>query len=148
VADGRTVGRFEAALGVIGVMALVVTYSLLTGWNPIAGLKLSDFWTWLSTPSSLSKPETNWTTRVGGQPTGAAIANQSVLVFMRGVVEAHDVRTGTVRWSREADWGAVAGSEGAAVAVVGKAHGHGYDVIEPDTGALRWPGRTRTSCCR
>jgi outer membrane protein assembly factor BamB len=138
VAGGRAVGRFEAALGVIGVVALVTTYSLVTGWNPVSGLRLSDVWAWFSTPGPLSRPETAWTTRVGGQPTGVALANHSVLVFMRGVVESHDVGTGTVRWSREADWGAVAGSAGAAVAVVGKAHGHGYDVLDPDSGTVRW----------
>jgi hypothetical protein len=138
VANGRAFGRFEAALGVVGIAALAASLFLITGWNPVSTLRLNEFWDWVSSPSSLSTPPTTWTKRVGGQPSGAAVVNGSIVVMMRGVVEAHDIHTGELRWTREADWGAVAGEDGAAVAVVSKAHGHGYDVVDPDTGTVRW----------
>jgi len=138
VAGGRAFGRFEAALGVIGIAALTTTLVLTTDWDPVATLRLDKVWAWVSSPSSLSTPPTTWTKRVAGQPTGAAVAGDVVIVTMRGVVEARDVRSGEVRWSRDGDWGAVAGDEGAAVAVVGKAHGHGYDVVDPATATTRW----------
>jgi outer membrane protein assembly factor BamB len=135
---GKAFGRFEAGLGVVGILALATTVFLITGRNPVTTLRLDELWAWVSSPTTLSKPETAWVTRVGGQPSGAAIAGGTVVVTMRGVVEAHDLRTGAVRWSREANWGAVAGEDPSTVAVVGKAHGHGYDVLDPATGTQRW----------
>jgi hypothetical protein len=135
---GRAFGRFEAALGVVGIAALVTSYSLITGWNPMKSARLPQFWSWVSSPHSLSTPATAWIKRAGGQPSSASVTGNTVLVIMRGAVEARDVRTGEIRWTRESGWGAVAGTGSTAVAVVAKSSGHGYDVIEPDTGNVRW----------
>jgi hypothetical protein len=139
VANGRRAfGRFEAALGIIGIGALATTLFLTTGWDPVTTLHLDELWAWVKSPSTLSTPPTTWTERVGGQPTAAAVAGDTVVVTMRGVVEARNLRSGEVRWTREGDWGAVAGEDRAAVAVVGRAQGHGYDVVDPGTAATRW----------
>ena len=55
MAQGRLVGRIEAFLGLIGIIALVVTYSILTGWNPLPKVQ-----SWLAgvTSTTLSP----WTT--------------------------------------------------------------------------------------
>jgi hypothetical protein len=135
---GRAFGRFEAALGVVGIGALVVSYSLITGWNPLNSARLPQVWSWIASPSSLSKPATAWIKRSGSQPSSAVVTGSTAVVVMRETVEARDIHTGEVRWTRQAGWGAVAGSDGNAVAVVAKSSGHGYDVIEPDTGHVRW----------
>ena len=35
MAKGKAVGRFEAVLGLVGLLALGVTAVLITGWNPL-----------------------------------------------------------------------------------------------------------------
>jgi outer membrane protein assembly factor BamB len=136
VAAGQGVRTFERALGVVGVLALAITVALVTGWNPLprVGSQLSDL---LQHTTSLSKPDAAWLQRLGGQPSSATVAGHAVVVAMRGVVEAHDITTGARLWSRDADWGAVAGGDGSAVVVVGH-HGHGFEVVGPDTGDVRW----------
>lgn len=136
VAAGRGVRTFERALGVVGVLALGITVALVTGWNPLprAGSELSDL---LQHTTSLSKPEASWLQRLGGQPSSAAVAGHAVVVVMRGVVEAHDITTGARLWSKDADWGAVAGGDGSSVVVIGQ-HGHGFEVVNAETGAVRW----------
>jgi outer membrane protein assembly factor BamB len=92
---------------------------------------------WLARTVSLSKPSPVWTKRVGGQPSSAAVAGGSVVVMMRGTVEAHDRSDGRVLWSKDADWGAVAGAGDGTVVLLGH-HGHGYDVVSPASGTTRW----------
>jgi outer membrane protein assembly factor BamB len=132
VASGKAVGRFEAALGVIGVLALATTYILITGWNPLPQMQ-----DWLKRTGQLSTPEASWVQRVGGQPSAAVVAGASVIVTMRGTIEARSLRTGDVLWSREADWAAVAGDESGAVAVIGR-RGKGLEAVDPASGNARW----------
>ena len=35
MAKGKVIGRFEAALGIIGLLALGSAYVVVTGWNPL-----------------------------------------------------------------------------------------------------------------
>jgi outer membrane protein assembly factor BamB len=132
VASGKAVGRFEAALGVIGVLALATTYILITGWNPLPEMQ-----DWLKKTGQLSSPEASWVQRTGGQPSAAVVAGSAVIVTMRGTIEARSLRTGDVLWSREADWAAVAGDESGSVAVVGR-RGQGLEAVDPVTGNARW----------
>src|SRR5437764_1098946 len=67
MANGRAIGRFEAALGVVGLLALGVTYSITTGWNPLPGVQ-----NWLNRSQTLAEPAPAWTVRTGDQPTWAA----------------------------------------------------------------------------
>ncbi|GAA2375587.1 PQQ-binding-like beta-propeller repeat protein [Dactylosporangium salmoneum] len=130
------VRNFETALGAIGVLALIITGILVTGWNPIP--KVTDWWEKVaSSAGQLSTPETAWTERVGGQPLSAVIAGDTVLVNMRGTVEARSLSAGTMLWQREADWAGVAGDGGAAVAIVGR-RGAGLVALDPSSGAERW----------
>jgi hypothetical protein len=56
MAKGRAIGQFEAMLGVFGVLALVVAYSIVTGWNPLPRLQ-----GWLDRTRTLAEPAPAWT---------------------------------------------------------------------------------------
>jgi outer membrane protein assembly factor BamB len=129
---GKAVGRFEAALGVVGLLALGSTYALITGWNPLPAVQA-----WIDRSSTLSDPETSWVVRVGGQPNAAVVASGAVVVTMRGAIEARRLSTGEVAWQREADWAGVAGEDSAAVAIVGR-RSSGLEAVDPVTGVTRW----------
>ena len=122
-------------LGVVGVVALASTFILITGKNPLSTLS-TGFRDWLAQGSSLARPDTAWAMRIPGTPTSAAVAGSAVVVTMPGTVEAFDSGTGARLWSRAAPWGAVAGGDAGAVALVGR--GPGYDVVTPASGEVRW----------
>jgi hypothetical protein len=134
------VRRFEQLLGLVGVVALAITYSLITGWNPVKDLRVPsiDLRGWLEDPGSLADPEAAWVKRIGGQPDTAGVTDRAVVVTSRGVVEAYDVRSGDKLWGREADWGGLAGEDAGTVVVAGKVNGDGFDVLDPVSGAVRW----------
>ena len=130
------VRRFETALGVVGVLALIVTGILTTGWNPLPGV--ADWWDRVAASTAeLSDPAPSWVHRVGGQPSAAVVADDAVIVTMRGTVEARGLRSGEVLWQREADWVGVAGDASNTVAVVGR-RGAGLEAVDPTTGVPRW----------
>jgi len=133
VAEGRAVGRFEAALGVVGLLALATTYALITGWNPVPG-----FLNFVESANSLSSPEVTWKARLAGRPDYVVATSRAVIAVGRDGVEARDTRTGAKVWSRAADWAAVAGADSAAVVVAGRPNKKGFDVVDPPTGAVRW----------
>jgi outer membrane protein assembly factor BamB len=137
VANGKAIGRFEAALGVVGVLALVTTYVLITGWNPVPG-----FLDWLARTGSLSQPETLWKSRLGGRPEYAVTTDRAVIAFMRGAVEVRDAGTGGKLWAREVAWAAAAGAGAGTVVVLGRGGSRGYEVVDAATGAARWDDRT------
>lgn len=128
--------RFERILGVLGVLAIVITISLVTPWHPMQGLgaALGDL---LHRAGQISRPHTDWVQRVPQMPTGAVSAGSSVVVLMRDAVEARDVADGAQRWHRDSDWAAVAGTGGDAVVLVGR-RGHGFEAVDPDSGSVRW----------
>ena len=123
----------QSILSVLGVVALFIIYGLVTGWNPWP--KMLD---WLNNAGSLAKPETDWKTRAGEKPNFAVLADGAVVVVTRGTVEAHDARTGDELWSRETDSAAVAGADSAAVVMIGRGRGHGYEAVDPSDGSVRW----------
>jgi len=132
----RAFGRFEAALGVIGVLALATTYILITGWNPLPQIQTG--WNnFLAHTGGLSEPNTQWAERVGGQPSAAVVAGDAAIVTMRGAIEARGLHDGRVLWTRDADWAAVAGDASTSVAIVGR-RGAGLEAIDPDTGTAKW----------
>ncbi|GAA3448945.1 outer membrane protein assembly factor BamB family protein [Dactylosporangium matsuzakiense] len=130
------VRKFETALGAIGVLALIVTGIIITGWNPLPNV--TDWWNKVAdNAGKLSTPETGWTDRVGGQPSSAVIAGTATVVSMRGTVEARALSDGAVLWTKEADWAGVAGDGGNVVAVVGR-RGVGLQALDPATGTAKW----------
>jgi outer membrane protein assembly factor BamB len=130
------VRNFETALGALGVLALVITGIVVTGWNPVP--KVTDWWEKVAdSTGKLATPDTTWTERVGGQPSAAIVAGSAAVVVMRGTVEARALSTGAVLWQREADWAAVAGDGVNTVAVVGR-RGQGLAALDPATGNERW----------
>ena len=133
VAQGRAIGRFEAALGVVGVLTLVTSYLLITGQNP--GPAVLD---WFDRLGALSSPAPAWETRLGGRPEYAVVSGRVVVVFGRGRVDVRDVRTGAEVWARDVPWAAVAGADSAAVVVVGRPNQKGFEVLDPGTQAVQW----------
>ncbi|MEN3306548.1 MAG: hypothetical protein V7603_2750 [Micromonosporaceae bacterium] len=126
--------RVKTFLALLGLLAVPVTYGLVTGWNPVPG--------WidkLSKVHSFSQPNTTWAVRVGDQPTSAMVSGDVVVVFEPGTVEGRDARAGTQVWTSDADWAAAAGSAqaGGAVVVLGK-RGSGYRAVDPFDGRARW----------
>ena len=133
MARGRGGGRFGGTLALFGAGALVTAYAMLAGWNPVPAALDA-----LAKVGSLARPEPAWRVRVADQPTGAALTSGGVLVLMRAGIEARSSGSGDLLWHRDASWVAVAGAPGAEVAVVGRPHGRGYDVIDPATGVVHW----------
>ncbi|MGI5246594.1 PQQ-binding-like beta-propeller repeat protein [Dactylosporangium sp. CA-139066] len=130
------VRNFETALGALGVLALIITAILVTGWNPLPNV--SQWWEKVAdSTGKLATPDTTWTERVGGQPSAAIVANDAAIVVMRGTVEARALSTGAVLWQREADWAGVAGDGVNTVAVAGR-RGQGLVALDPSTGKERW----------
>jgi hypothetical protein len=130
------VRNFETALGAIGVLALIITAIIITGWNPLP--KVGDWWEKVAdSTGKLSTPDTAWTERVGGQPSSAVVAGTAAIVSMRGTVEGRSLTSGQVLWTREADWAGVAGDGGNVVAIVGR-RGTGLEALDPGTGTARW----------
>ncbi len=137
MARGRFVRRFVGFLAVLGVVGLVVLYSFLTGWKLLGDA--GDWFTQLGTRfSTVSNPAPTWQTTVGDQPVAAAATTFAVVITSRGGVEAHRLSTGDKLWYREAAWVGVAGT-GNDVVIAGRTgRKHGYDALDPDTGAVRW----------
>src|SRR2546430_2058052 len=132
MAKGGAIGRVEAILGVVGVLALGVTYSIATGWNPLPAAQA-----WLDKHRTLAEPAPAWTVKVAEEPSGAGVAAGTVVVTAGGAATGYALADGRSLWTREAGWSAVAGAGTGAVVVAGKP-GHGYDVLNPTTGAPRW----------
>ncbi|WP_433213143.1 PQQ-binding-like beta-propeller repeat protein [Dactylosporangium sp. CS-047395] len=130
------VRNFETALGAIGVLALIITAIIITGWNPLPNI--TGWWDKVAdSTGKLSTPDTAWTDRVGGQPSSAVIAGTAAIVSMRGTVEGRALTDGKVLWTKEADWAGVAGDGGSVVAIVGR-RGTGLEALDPVSGQPRW----------
>jgi len=114
--------------------ALVILIVLVaTGvWNPFP-----DLWEWTNRSQPLSKPDVSWQQRLGGTPKSVTITGGAVVVEHRTTVEARSLSTGVRLWERKADWVAVAGGEQDPVIAVGKLLHKGYQVLDPQTGAVR-----------
>lgn len=139
----RAFGRFEAALGLIGVLALGGTYIVITGWNPWPQMQ-ADLTKWMAQAGSLAEPKASWSVRVGDSPTAAVVAGSTVLITHRGSVEARGLVDGTPKWNRDADWAALAGVGPTSVAIVGK-KGSGLVALDPATGATKWKDASATA---
>jgi PQQ-like domain len=134
MAANRAFARVQAVFGLLGVIALVVTYAIITGWNPLPG-----WGNWLANVSAgpLSKPATTWVKRAGNEPNTAAVVNNFVIVATKGSVETRSLFTGEKMWSKPADWAVVAGAD-RPVVLVGRPAQKGFDVYDVTTGILQW----------
>jgi outer membrane protein assembly factor BamB len=136
VAKGRAIGRFEAFLGIVGILALVVTYALITGWNPLPGV--TNWWNKaVNNTRTLSQPEPAWHVQTGDQPNGAFAVGSTVVVTSRGDVTGYSAGAGQKLWTKTVPWAGVAGDGSSAVVIAGRDK-HGYDAVDPGTGAVRW----------
>jgi hypothetical protein len=126
---GKAVGRFEAAIGVIGILALATTLIITTGVNPLVSIM-----DWLDRVTSVSSPAPAWNQRMAGRPSHAGITNSAqVIVTSRGRVEGRYVSDGGVIWQHDAPWATAAGD-----VVVAGLGGRGYGVFDPATGLQLW----------
>ena len=132
MANRRAFGRFEATLGVVGVLALGLTYSIATGWNPLPAVQ-----SWLDRSQTLAEPSPAWTVRTGDQPSWAVVAGSVAVVGAGGTVGGYALSGGSELWTRAATWSAVAGSGAGAVVVIGQPT-QGYQALDPATAAVRW----------
>jgi outer membrane protein assembly factor BamB len=135
VANGKAVGRFEAALGIIGLAALAGTYFLVSGKNPLPAVGKA-MQTWLDKASTLSTPEPAWRQRLGDTPSAATVVGHTVVFTVPSGAEARDAGTGQVLWTRPARWVAVASD----TVLLGRGRDSGYDAVDPGTGGVRWHG--------
>ena len=134
MAKGRASGRISRVFGLIGLLAVVATYSIVTGWNPLPGWAN---WVENVTVRKLSTPGTAWTVRAGDEPESATVLSRAIVVSTEGTVEARDPSTGAKLWTQADSWAAVAGSD-SPVVVVGRPVGSGFDVYEPVSGIRLW----------
>lgn len=139
MAQGRLVGRIEAFLGLIGIIALVVTYSILTGWNPLPKVQ-----SWLAgvTSTTLSKPAPAWVVRSGDQPDTATVLPNAIVVTAEGSVEARNPGDGKLLWTHTDSWAAVGGGV-RPVVLVGRTVGGGFDVYDASSGVRLWSDGSR-----
>src|SRR2546429_305983 len=84
MAKGGAIGRVEAILGVVGVLALGVTYSIATGWNPLPAAQA-----WLDKHRTLAEPAPAWTVKVAEEPSGAGVAAGTVVVTAGGAATGY-----------------------------------------------------------
>jgi outer membrane protein assembly factor BamB len=141
MARSGTVGRLQAFLGLVGIAALVVTYSLLTGWNPLPRMQN---WLQRATSTSLSKPAPPWTVRAGDQPDWASVLPGVIVVSADGSVEARNPGDGALLWTRTDSWAATAGDT-RPVVLVGRPVGGGFDVYDAVSGGRLWSDGSRAA---
>ncbi len=132
MASGSAFSRFQAALGVVGLLALGVTITMATGKNPWPALQ-----GWLDRTRVLSEPAPAWSVKVGDQPSSAVVARGAVVIASSRLVGGYALSGGGPLWTREVPWSAVAGDGSRAVVVAGRT-GRGYETYDPETGAPRW----------
>jgi hypothetical protein len=131
VAKGRAIGRFEVAIGLIGLVALGVTLAISFQWNPWPEINA-----WLQKTMAVTSPSTPWRVRLVAKPLAGAVADGGqVVVVMRDRVEALDPNTGASIWHRvDTTWGVVAGD----VVVMGNEGDEGYVVVSAASGLALW----------
>jgi len=113
--------------------ATIVIVLASTGvWNPFPAM-----WEWINQSQPLASPAVAWQQRLGGSPKSVTIVGNAAVVEHRTTVEARGLGGGVRLWQRDADWGAVTGEGAGAVVVTGKLLVKGYDVIDPQSGAVR-----------
>jgi len=137
MAKGKAFGRFEAALGVVGLLALGAAYAMVTGWNPLPALQ-----DWLVHSRLMSEPEPTWAVTVADQPASAVVAGGVVVVAMGNRVDGYLLADGAQQWTREVAWSAVAGLGAGSVVVAGKPERRGYEALDPATGQVEWSDPT------
>ncbi|MEN3611183.1 PQQ-binding-like beta-propeller repeat protein [Plantactinospora sp. ZYX-F-223] len=127
--SARSAGVMSAlAIALIAVIVLAAT----NVWNPFPGV-----WDWVNRDEPISEPDVVWQQRIGGTPQSVTIAGNTVVIRYRTRVEARSLATGLRLWERKADWAAVAGGDRDAVVAVGKLLSKGYELLDPETGAVR-----------
>jgi len=132
----RATGRVETALGLFGVVALAVAAAMTFQWNPWPQLQA-----WYSRLGPISEPATAWTQRAADQPDSAAVTDRTIVLVMRGLVEARARSDGALLWHKDAAWAALAGAPGqndTATVIVANATGKGFEAVDPHTGSQRW----------
>lgn len=116
---------------VVFAATIVVVLATTGVWNPFPAL-----WRWVNQSAPLATPAVAWQQRLGGTPVSVTVVDNSVVVEHRTTVEARGLAGGVRLWERDADWAAVAGDGDSAVVVTGELLVKGYDVVDPNSGAV------------
>jgi outer membrane protein assembly factor BamB len=134
MAGRKVFAKIQAVFGLLGVVAILVTYSIITGWNP-----LPSWGSWIANAASrsLSKPATTWVKRAGNEPRTAAVVGSFVVVATEGSVEVHGLALGEKIWEQQASW-AVAAGDSRPVVVAGRVSSSGFDVYDVASGVRLW----------
>ncbi|MFF0375324.1 PQQ-binding-like beta-propeller repeat protein [Actinoplanes missouriensis] len=112
--------------------AVVVTVLASTGvWNPFPQV-----WEWVNRSEPVAAGA-RWQQRIGGTPQSIAVVGDAVIVEYRTSVEAFGLTAAVPLWKSDFDWAAIAGSGDDAVVVTGRLLTKGYQVLDPQTGAVR-----------
>ncbi|MFY1674794.1 PQQ-binding-like beta-propeller repeat protein [Plantactinospora sp. WMMB334] len=130
MAKGSARGSFMSALAI--ALIAVIVLAATNVWNPFPGV-----WDWVNRDEPISDPDVVWQQRIGGTPQSVTIAGNAVVIRYRTRVEARSLTTGLRLWERKADWAAVAGGDRDAVVAAGKLLSKGYELLDPETGAVR-----------
>jgi hypothetical protein len=127
-------GKVQTFVGFAGVVALAVSASLVTGFNPLPYADDAFGKIWSKVRGKLATPAPRWSERVDGPPVAAAVTSDRVVVVLNGAVEARRLSDGGPAWTRTVDWAVPAGN----VVVAGRSNGTGFEVLDASTGAVRW----------
>src|ERR1051326_11381 len=140
MAKGGAFRRFQTVMGLVGIVSLVIMYSLVTGWNPLPGW--AD-WIRNHTDVTLSEPATAWVKRAGDPPDAATWFGTYVVAAGGGSVEVRAVVTGEQVWTHTAEWAAAAGQASPVVVVASEDHPGGFDVYDVATGLKLWSDNSK-----
>ncbi|WP_433298712.1 PQQ-binding-like beta-propeller repeat protein [Actinoplanes sp. CA-030573] len=117
------------ALTIIVVLVVLATTHVFNPWPKV--------WAWINTSGPIAEGASQWQQTIGGSPQSVTIVNDAVLVEYRTSVEAYGLGAAVKLWGSDADWAAVAGEGSDAVVVTGRLLKHGYQVVDPRSGAVR-----------
>ncbi|MGH3738270.1 MAG: PQQ-binding-like beta-propeller repeat protein [Micromonosporaceae bacterium] len=128
------VGKVQTLVGLAGVIALGVSASMMTGINPLDYADDAFAVALDKLRGKMSDPLPRWSERVDGRPFAGAVGGNRVIVLVNGEVQARRLGDGGPAWTRSVDWAVPTGD----VVVAGRANGTGFEVLDANTGRVRW----------
>ena len=139
MAKGGGFRKFQTIMGLIGLLSLVVVYSVVTGWNPLPSW--AD-WIRNHTDVTLSDPPTGWVKRAATTGRGHRLPRLRGRVRRRlGRGAPGDRRRPGVVADRR--WAATAGDAQPVVVAASVDNPGGFDVYDMETGLKLWSDKSK-----